>query len=365
MKKTKTQFIYDDLRQSILSGKVAPGEQLPTERKMAENYGVAVPTVRQALARLRTEGLIESRRYHGTTVAFPQGNAAQPQKAAAVKVGLLASNWKQLSHPVFSRLVDGIEGVLAESGDSLEIIISNDSPSSERTFEQSVTQSHVSGWLLPHRLSPRQKEILHKRAEPKLLFHYPDETLGHSFEMDFDIIKSEILDHLHACGYRKVWALAPSGIVSQPRSLLELAKSGGCPADLALNFQELPDSSAESARAACTRILETDSAADCFVCEDDEQCLGALQALRERGLSSPEIGLVGAGDFPIGSLMQPTLTTVSYPYYQIGREAMRLLLDLIGGKDIEPARRRFLPRLIVRESTAPLEVRMGQRRQHT
>jgi DNA-binding LacI/PurR family transcriptional regulator len=358
MKKTKTQFIYDDLRQSILSGKVVPGEQLPTERKMAENYGVAVPTVRQALARLRAEGLIESRRYHGTTVASPKSTPT-PAIPEAVKVGLLAFNWKQLSHPVFSRLVDGIEGVLAESGGSLEIIISNDSSSGGRTFEQSVSQSGVSGWLLPHLLSPSQKAVLHKRSEPKLLFHYPDDTLGHSFEMDFDSIKKEILDHLHACGYRNIWALAPARIVSQPRSLLELAKAGGCPADLTLNFQELPNSSAEAVRAACTRILETDATADCFVCEDDELCLGALQALREKGLSSPEIGLVGAGDFPIGSLMQPALTTVSYPYYQIGREAMRLLLDLIGGKNIEPARRRFLPRLIVRETTAPLELRTG------
>jgi DNA-binding LacI/PurR family transcriptional regulator len=360
MKKTKTQFIYDDLRQSILSGKVAPGEQLPTERKMAENYGVAVPTVRQALARLRAEGLIESRRYHGTTVAFPQAASVQVPEPADIKVGLLAFNWKQLSHPVFSRLVDGIEGVLAETGGSLEIIISNDSASAERTFEQSVTQSGVSGWLLPHLLTPSQKAILHKRPEPKLVFHYPDETLGHSFEMDFDSIKEEILGHLQACGYRNVWALAPSGIVSQPRSLLELAKSGGCPEGLTLNLQEVPDSSAETVRAACTRILEADPGADCFVCEDDEQCIGALQALREKGLSCPEIGLVGAGDFPIGSLMQPALTTVSYPYYQIGREAMRLLLDLIGGKLIEPTRRRFLPRLVVRESTAPLEVRTGQ-----
>jgi LacI family transcriptional regulator len=76
-----------------------------------------------------------------------------------------------------------------------------------------------------------------------------------------------------------------------------------------------------------------------------------LNALQKKNLSCPEIGVIGGGDFPLGSVAKPSLTTISYPYYQVGREATQLLFDVIRMQTVEPAHRRFVPKLIVREST--------------
>src|SRR5437899_3230 len=54
------QRIANDLRALIKSGQYAPGVALPSERKLMERYNVARMTVREALAELRTEGLIRS-----------------------------------------------------------------------------------------------------------------------------------------------------------------------------------------------------------------------------------------------------------------------------------------------------------------
>jgi DNA-binding GntR family transcriptional regulator len=50
--------LADELRAEITSGKVAPGQPLPSENELVQRYGVAKDTVRAALAALRSEGLI-------------------------------------------------------------------------------------------------------------------------------------------------------------------------------------------------------------------------------------------------------------------------------------------------------------------
>src|SRR5882672_8088944 len=56
------------LREKIMSGVFAPGSKLPTEIELIRLYGVGRITVRQALAALTKEGLIERKRRRGTFV---------------------------------------------------------------------------------------------------------------------------------------------------------------------------------------------------------------------------------------------------------------------------------------------------------
>lgn len=57
-----------DLRQKILAGQPAVGDKLATERVLSETYGVSRTVVREAIAGLRSAGLIESRRGSGLFV---------------------------------------------------------------------------------------------------------------------------------------------------------------------------------------------------------------------------------------------------------------------------------------------------------
>ncbi|MFC9689052.1 GntR family transcriptional regulator [Kribbella sp. NPDC056951] len=60
--------IADQLRAEIQSGELSPGSRLPAETELADRFHVSPPTVRQALAVLRSEWLIESRHGVGTFV---------------------------------------------------------------------------------------------------------------------------------------------------------------------------------------------------------------------------------------------------------------------------------------------------------
>jgi DNA-binding GntR family transcriptional regulator len=61
------------IRDQITRGELQPGEEVPSERQIAEEWGVSRPTATRALALLRVEGLVDSRQGAGTFVR------AQPQ----------------------------------------------------------------------------------------------------------------------------------------------------------------------------------------------------------------------------------------------------------------------------------------------
>ncbi|WP_327190013.1 GntR family transcriptional regulator [Streptomyces xinghaiensis] len=64
--------IADELRRSIRGGDLNPGDQLPAEDRLAERFGRSVPTVREALRLLQSEGLIEKRHGRGNFVRRPR-----------------------------------------------------------------------------------------------------------------------------------------------------------------------------------------------------------------------------------------------------------------------------------------------------
>ncbi len=61
--------IYGDILNRILEGEYPEGARLPTEHALAERFATSRPTVREALARLRADGIIVTRHGSGTTVA--------------------------------------------------------------------------------------------------------------------------------------------------------------------------------------------------------------------------------------------------------------------------------------------------------
>ncbi|QCP49832.1 FadR family transcriptional regulator [Trinickia violacea] len=60
--------ILEDLREQILSGQLARGAKLPTEKQLAQAYGVSGPTIREAIRGLTTACLVEVRHGSGAYV---------------------------------------------------------------------------------------------------------------------------------------------------------------------------------------------------------------------------------------------------------------------------------------------------------
>ncbi|PZE83291.1 LacI family transcriptional regulator [Curtobacterium sp. MCBD17_032] len=86
---------------------------------------------------------------------------------------------------------------------------------------------------------------------------------------------------------------------------------------------------------------------------NDSSAIGVLQVAGELGLRVPQdLSVVGFDDVPQAANATPPLTTVAQPLHDLGAEALRMLLELLGGRDV-PAHVQLPASLVVRASTAP------------
>ncbi len=86
---------------------------------------------------------------------------------------------------------------------------------------------------------------------------------------------------------------------------------------------------------------------------NDLMAIGALQALRESGISVPgEMAVAGFDDIPAAALVHPGLTTIDQIPHTLGQTSAELLLQRLNGQRTGPGTYSELPyRLVVREST--------------
>jgi len=92
---------------------------------------------------------------------------------------------------------------------------------------------------------------------------------------------------------------------------------------------------------------------------NDVMAMGAMDAVRERGLRVPDdISILGFDDIPQAGLVRPGLTTVNQPLEKMGRVATQMLLDLLKHPELEADRIELPTQLILRNScSSPLEHR--------
>jgi LacI family transcriptional regulator len=69
--------------------------------------------------------------------------------------------------------------------------------------------------------------------------------------------------------------------------------------------------------------------------QNDMMAIGAMKALKEKGLKVPEdIAVIGFDNIPLSSFVTPELSTVTVPVYELGKTAMKILSDLLAGQEV-------------------------------
>ena len=82
--------------------------------------------------------------------------------------------------------------------------------------------------------------------------------------------------------------------------------------------------------------------------------LGAMSALRERGLRIPDdVSIVGFDNTEFAMYLDPPLTTVGVKFAKQDEMAVRYLVDIISNPDMDLYQHVLMPDLIVRESACP------------
>jgi DNA-binding LacI/PurR family transcriptional regulator len=175
------------------------------------------------------------------------------------------------------------------------------------------------------------------------------------------------LEHLHKLGHREIAFLRGPKTLSSSGQRWKGIRSFAQSAWLKLDNKRIaelpesldPNSSFEAATQLTTDLLRRDKSFTALVAYDDLTALGALRALRNKGVRVPEdCSLIGFDDVAQAGLSVPSLTTVRQPMETMGAMSAGMILDAIKAanqkREVPVVRKRIPAELVVRETTAAL-----------
>ncbi len=114
------------------------------------------------------------------------------------------------------------------------------------------------------------------------------------------------------------------------------------------------DWTAEGGFHAANRLLDEGAVFSGLVVGNDQMALGAIRALRRRGLRVPEdVSVVGFDDIPEAAYFEPPLTTVWQNFAALGEQSVEYLVALIDNPHTPVHQRVLHPQLVERQSACP------------
>lgn len=107
-----------------------------------------------------------------------------------------------------------------------------------------------------------------------------------------------------------------------------------------------------SSYAPMERLIDLQDPPTAVFVGSDLVALGAVQAIHDRGMRIPDdISVIGFDNLLIGKYLQPPLTTIHLPAYDLGRRAGEMILASIRGETFQTLRELLPTELVIRQST--------------
>lgn len=265
---------------------------------------------------------------------------------------------RHLTDPYYLDLLASIGEECARQGFDLLLSACPDRKLERSAYERMVSGKRVDGMILTGTRHQDERIVyLMEKGIPFVAFGRLDDN-GEFPHVDVDGAKgvNDGVQHLIEQGYRRI------GFIGLPQELVcaghrfqgyraTLEENGlGFDPRLVLYCQRLTQ---KAGYQAMQRLLELDEPPDAaFVCSD-VMALGAMKAVRARGLTvGRDFGIVGFDDIPMAAQAQPSLSSIRQPIYEVGTLLCRMLVHLIRGEPLSQHQVILEPTMVVRESSA-------------
>lgn len=262
----------------------------------------------------------------------------------------------------YAEALSGIYKVANDAGYNVMVCQTNELYKNEIKSFKSLVSSRVDGMIVAISRETSDFEHLNSlnlKKTPLVVFNRVSDKIIAS-KVVFDDFKSgfKATRHLIDCGCKNI------AHISGPNNLqLSIDRKSGF--QKALEKYDLNcdpemvvacDFSIEDGKEAMEKILQTGKKVDGVFTVCDAAAFGAMAVLKNAGYKIPEdVSVIGFTNEPYAKLIEPSLSTISQPSYEIGETATHLLLKHIENKDeYIPETRILETELIERNSTRPL-----------
>jgi LacI family repressor for deo operon, udp, cdd, tsx, nupC, and nupG len=331
-------------------------------KDIAARAGVSIATVSHAL---RNPGRVsEATRIKvleaAAAIGYTPNNLAVSLRTA--RSGNIVAIIPDVADSYNSGIIKAIEKVAHSRGYSVLLGDTQGSPEREREFAAMTRSRQADGIILmSHRIPFNLGEGQVKPGDLPPLVNGCEFTGCDAFPtVSVDDVQAAIdaTRHLIGYGHRRIAAITGDMQSTSSRDRLtgyrRAMEEAGIPFDESLVVYG--EYSVQCGEKAAERLLLQKERPTAIFCFSDEIALGCMYTLRQHGYAVPgDISVMGFDDIPFAKYFAPPLTTIAQPVDEIGATCATLLLDLIDGKRPERMRH-FLPhRLVIRESTRPLD----------
>lgn len=263
-----------------------------------------------------------------------------------------------IENPFFTSMVRGVEDVAYSEGYRLVLCNSDGEVAKETGYLDIAIRERMAGVIIA--AASNSESHIERLAAEGIPVVAVDRRLDgarvDSVVVDNVAGAAEATRHLLDGGWRRVACIVGPSTVSTSNERLAGYRAGlraaGVPFDRALVRRA--DYREAGGYKAARALLEADEPPDALFVANNLMTVGALRAIRDRGLRIPrDVAIVGFDDSPVAELMHPQVTVVAQPTYEIGRTAAELLVDPAAARS--PRDIVLAPRLIVRESSRALD----------
>jgi len=330
-----------------------------TIKDVAKRAGVGIATVSRTLhgspqvspeTAARVRKVIEELGYR------PNTNAQSLASGRSHMLGLVVSD---ITNPFFPELIKGFEEVALQHGYDVFVASTNYDPARTALCVRRMIERKIDGVaIMTSEVDPSLPDTFAKRKVPLVFLDVGQVARGVSnVKVDYASGVAQAVDHLCGLGHSRIAFISgPLRLesVSERRDafLKHLTEPRGGARRKPL--VEEGNHKVDGGFKAMLRVLDRAPGTTAVIASNDLTAIGALRAIRQRGLRVPQdISVVGFDDIQMAQFTEPPLTTVKLVRTEIARLACEALLHTIKshGTGVEF---RMGTALVVRESTGPV-----------
>ncbi|EAC1830475.1 DNA-binding transcriptional regulator CytR [Escherichia coli] len=261
--------------------------------------------------------------------------------------------------PFFSEIIRGIEVTAANHGYLVLIGDCAHQNQQEKTFIDLIITKQIDGMLLLGSRLPFDASIEEQRNLPPMVManEFAPELELPTVHIDNLTAAFDAVNYLYEQGHKRIGCIA--GPEEMPlchyrlQGYVQALRRCGIMVDP--QYIARGDFTFEAGSKAMQQLLDLPQPPTAVFCHSDVMALGALSQAKRQGLKVPEdLSIIGFDNIDLTQFCDPPLTTIAQPRYEIGREAMLLLLDQMQGQHVGSGSRLMDCELIIRGSTRAL-----------
>jgi LacI family gluconate utilization system Gnt-I transcriptional repressor len=273
------------------------------------------------------------------------------------KSDFVAVTVPSINNTNFADTVGGLSDALAQR--NMQILLGYTDyqvQEEERLIEQLLRRKPQAIVVTGGKHTPRARKMLQNAIIPVIeTWDIPSEPIGHYVGFSNAGAVKTMVDHFVAAGYRRI-AFIGGDVGRDTRGsdrrlgFIAAMNAHGLDSSRLIAAGAPPISMREGA-SAMARLIEAYPDTEAVICVSDLSAFGAMTECQRRGVAVPgRIAIAGFGNYEIGAVSVPTVTTINAFAREIGEKTAELILDILDGKR-SVSHVTITPELIVRESS--------------